>query len=374
MARLTPEEIVNKLLPARKRGEARDWAIIGENPDIESNPFVSSTGETNTIYATINGNSDPQIIYYDPALDPRILQYGTRVLLEYINGKAWIYGIDKEYVTQAQGGLPLPTGNFPLREHDHTDDDNGGALGADTVDTTQLVNGAVVEAKIGTGAVTNTKIGASAVDTTQIADDAVTPTKTDGLTGASAAIVAQTASDAFTSIPYTLTSNTRLYWNGTTIRAAYTYFSNAGGTLTTSSTTQLTLKTSPDMAGLVDTTNSYIKTMVNLDASFTTANDTFLFEWQYNFDSAGAEAWQRFCEIPANSQQAGGYIIVAPTNTTALPLTFMGLFLSSAQINTWGYSGTYKLRFVVQRIGGTGTFSVNATSGGAAQFFSIEEL
>lgn len=245
---LTQDDIVKRLLPARKKGETQDWAVIGQDPDTPSDPFDAGNSETdprykhNAIWVTINGNPDAQIAYFDPSLDVRLLQWGTRVKIRYEDGKAWIDRADRNFLTAQQSGAPLPTGNMPIPEHDHTSADEGGTLGADTVDTTQIVDSAVTTAKINDLAVTTGKLADTAVttakitdanvtlakmannsvDTSQIVDDAVTPTKTDGLTGSSVAFVTQTASNTFSSIDYSLSTDTRLLYDGTDIRTAFT--------------------------------------------------------------------------------------------------------------------------------------------------------
>lgn len=409
---LTQDELIKRLLQARKIGETPDWAIIGKDPDNAGNPFQAQadTGETNVVYATVKGNPDPQIIYYDPSADLRLLQYGARVEIEWRNGKAWLKGADKEFLTEQQAGTPLPTGNVPLPEHDHTSTTEGGTLGADTVDTTQLVDGGVTSAKLGTNAVTtdkiadanvtlakmasnsvdtsqivddavtNAKIDAGAVDTTEladsavetvkIADDAVIPTKTDGLSGASVAFVTQTASDTFSSIDYTLTSNRRLLYDGSEVRQSYTLAQNTGGNQTTSGTTALVIATSSDLAGLVDTSNALLKLTYSFVYRGSVAGDQFELAFEYNYDNAGSEAW---AIVPTDSGANSPWIEYINTTNYLHPMTLVTFTNVSALSPAWGYSGTFLIRFYVQRTSGTGAFSVFSNSGRPRPFI-IEEM
>lgn len=313
MMALTQDELIKRLLQARKIGETPDWAIIGKDPDNAGNPFQAQvdTGETNVVYATVKGNPDPQIIYYDPSADLRLLQYGARVEIEWRNGKAWLKGADKEFLTEQQAGTPLPTGNVPLPEHDHTDANEGGTLGADTVNTTQLVDSGVTTAKIADANVTlaklasnsvnsskivdgsvtgtdiasatiaNSNMAANSVDTTQIVDDAVTPTKTDGLSGASAAFVLQTAADAFSSIDYQFATNSRLFYDGTKVRRAYQGKAQpSGSNIATSGTTELDLQILSIASANISNTST-LRVACELSISGGVVGDLYRIKLQY---------------------------------------------------------------------------------------------
>lgn len=367
---LTQDEITKRLLQARKLGETPDWATIGKDPDTAGNPFQAQldTGETNVVYATVVGNPDPQIIYYDPSCDLRLLQYGARVELEWRNGKAWVKGADKEYLTQQQAGTPLPTGNMPLADHDHVT--KGGTLGTDSVGTSQITDLAVTTGKINTSAVTLAKMAANSVDSDQyvdgsidtvhLADDAVIPTKANGLSGASAAMVTQTASDTFSSIDYTFTSNERLLYDGTDIRNAYKYYEVTTNALTTSSTTELAMWTSPDMASVIDTTNSTLLVTAMFTVRETTsAPSSYEFYLKYNYDNGGAEAW-----VNIDPTRTPVSVTRLHTNTinydipVSLSIPFDPSMTGGVGYTAWGYSGTYKLRFSVARDTGTGTLLI----------------
>lgn len=396
---LTEDQARDMLIKARKRGATRDYAIIGIDDDASKNPFdaqqapPTGTGELNTIYARINGNPDPQTVYYDPALDMRILAHGARVLIEWIDGQPWVLGADKVFLTQQQNGAPLPTHNLPIPVHDHTNTDAGGALGANTVDTTQLVDGAVTtvklddlavtSGKLATDAVTNAKVANDAINTNEIvngaitsakiATDAVKPTQTDGLTGASVAIVTQTASNTFAQIPYTLSANTRLYYDGTNIRSAYTYTSNNNGAITIGATATVII-TSPDMAGLVDTSNSRLLINFTCNGAGSVTGDSFNFYWEYNYDNAGAEAWRLFDTYPpagAISFYRKQIIIGTYFDIHSFPANFD----AGDTTVTWGYAGTYKIRLSANRSTGTGNFSISPSGAGFnnVNFFSIIE-
>lgn len=370
---ISSDDIKDKLLRARKLGETPDYATIGKDPNTPDNPFDAQddTGELNVVYATINNNPDPQIVYYDPSFDMRLLQWGTRVELEWRSGKAWIKGADKEYLTNQQAGIPLPTSALPVPEHDHTNDDEGGALGADTVDTTQLVDSAVETAKINDLAVTTGKLADNAVTTVKItdlnvttgklADNAVTTVKitdanvTTAKINDSAVTTAKINNNAVTTAKInnlTSTSNHILFANGSNgMRAGYRFASATNTTnVTNNSATPSVIWSETLNVTLLNTSTAGIDLNTMTSIKGDTVGDSFALAYQYNYNNAGVEAW--------------GDIVVFAWDVPVANYFFLQSLdvLFSAGGVSWGFSSTYKLRLVIARSGGTGTATVFTSS------------
>lgn len=185
----------------------------------------------------------------------------------------------------------------------------------------------------------------------------VVPTDTTTLTGSSAAIVTQTASDTFSSINYNFGDNTGLVYTGSSIREKMYAEDYNTGSFTTSGTTASVIDSSPNMASYVTSTFALRMTTM-LATSCSVAGTTFRFMWQYRYDNAGT---------PANSNY--NYIDLYYDHTTALamPVNITTVFLASRMASpAWGDAGgVYDVRLIVYRVGGTGDLTVNSAAKGS---------
>lgn len=337
-----------------KEGERSVTAYTGRSPNDTLSDLTANL-PAGQVWIRINGLASPYAALYQ---SPDTLLPNTAVKIVFdIEADKWVItSINPSAVIYNNGGDVAPT--FAVQDHDHVT--AGGPLGENTVDSGQIVAGAVGATEIADNAVNNAKLDTNAVDTANILDDAVTPTKTDGLTGSSAEIVAQTASNTFTSIPYTLSANTRLYYDGSELRPAYTYYENTTGALATSSTTELTIFTTPDLASSIDVTNSTILFLAQMTVvEQSDATSRYIFYWKYNYDNSGSEAWENVdpTNTPVGLTRFSAWQVNRDT-----PVSFIVPFDSSLTggggYSAWGYSGTYKLRLSVARQTGTGTLAI----------------
>lgn len=454
---------LKRVLDAKRKAEADMWAVIGDDPTTENNPYQAEADldQSNTVYARLHDGLEPITVRYDPASDPRLRQWGTPVTLEY-DGEYWITGPYKRRLTAQQDGLDLPTGGLPLREHDHTSADEGGTLGADTVSATQIVAGSITGTEIASATIQNSNMAANSIDSDQYVDGSidnvhlandsvkvtnlnnltastngyvrqntsdqfiteklafvngtspttsddstqgylsfskwmdwanerlfmafsvfpssatwkrflfsgeVVPTDTDALTGSSAAIVAQTASDTFTSIPYTLTDNRTLHYDGSTIRRRFVLATNTGGTVTTSLAASALVYITNNLGSDVDVTGSLIKCTFTLSFRGDTVGDVYDLSVQYNYNNGGVESWVTFPSVTANTP----FTETIFTANYIATRTYVAFFDFASVATAWGFGGNYYIRLIAARQSGTGALTV-FSSGTRARTAIIEEM
>lgn len=171
-----------------------------------------------------------------------------------------------------------------------------------------------------------------------------------------------------------LNNNSRMYWDGVTVRSAYTYISNNNGAFQIGSTAT-TIVTSPDMAGSVNVTASRFLIGFTCLGFGTVTGDQFIFYWQYNFNNGGVEGWRTFDSYPP----AGAIYFYRKRIASSGhedTHSFLTNFDAGNTAQTWGFSGTYKIRLAGVRVNGSGTFNIYSSGVGLNNInsFSIIEV
>lgn len=197
----------------------------------------------------------------------------------------------------------------------------------------------------------------------------VVPTDTDTLTGSSAAIVAQTASDTFTSIPYTLTDNRTLHYDGSTIRRRFVLATNTGGTVTTSLAASALIYITNNLGSDVDVAGSLIKCTFTLSFRGNTVGDVYDFSVQYNYNNGGVESWITYPSVTANTP----FTETIFTANYIATRTYVAFFDFASVATAWGFGGNYYIRLIAARQSGTGALTV-FSSGARARTAIIEEM
>lgn len=167
------ENYLKILKQAQKDGERAITGYTGRTPS-DTLADLTTGLPAGQIWVRINGQADPYNALYE-SFD--VLQPNTAVKLVFDSeADSWVAkSINASVVIYDNGGTTAPT--FGIAPHDHTSASSGGDLGADTVDTTQLVDDAVTQAKIDSGAVGTTELADLAVTSGKLASNAVTTDK-----------------------------------------------------------------------------------------------------------------------------------------------------------------------------------------------------
>lgn len=228
------EDAKKRILGAKRKAEADMWAIIGDDPETENNPYQAESDlqQSNTVYARLYDGLEKITVRYDPVSDPRLRQWGSAVTVEY-DGEYWITGPYKRRLTAQMDGLDMPTAGLPLREHDHTSTDEGGTLGADTVSATQIVAGSITGTEIASATIQNANMAANSIDSDQyvdgsinnahLANDSVKVANLNNLSTSTNGYVRQISNDTFYSEKYNSTNTAPTASNDVT--QGYTLFS-----------------------------------------------------------------------------------------------------------------------------------------------------
>lgn len=160
-----------------------------------------------------------------------------------------------------------------------------------------------------------------------------------------------------------LTNNSRMYWDGTQIRSAYSYY-QALSTVIVQDSVGVPLWTSPAITG-VNTANCNLRIIHMFTAVQTVAYDVFLIRWQYNYDdNSGVEKWENFVN--------GDIYFSLKTASSSELFSLINTFNPASVVNNWGYSGNHKVRVFCQRFNGSGQFTV--LGGSRSNTLIIEEF